>query len=146
MRRLLTLGLVTVAALIGCSHESQRGGPGASGTSTAGRGADNRAETFTVAVPSTTTSVAPGQREEVTISIDRGSQFKQPVKLQFKAPPGMKVVPEEAEIQPGDTSTKVFVEATGEGTPGKAYIEVVGVPQSGKSVSVRMPVEIKKKD
>lgn len=136
---LLVLSLV----LIGCDRESPRGGPGANGPTKS----EVRSETFTVEVPGGGTNVTQGKREEVSISIDRGSNFKQPVKLTFEAPKGLKVVPSSATIKSGDSKTNVFVEAADDATVGRHRINVTGTPESGgKATSIAMDIDVKKRD
>jgi hypothetical protein len=158
MTRLLTSGLVTLAlaGLVGCSTESKPGGPGATGTTgtattrqdtsrTDTTRTDDTANTFTVKVPAGATNVEIGQREEVTISIDRGRTFNQNVKLSFKPVEGLKVTPADATIKAGENETKVFVEAAEGAALGNKTIEVTATPDTGKATSVTMTVEVVKK-
>ena len=95
--------------------------------------------TFTLEVPKMTTSVNRGKKEDVTISISRGSEFKESVKLQFHAPKGVTVTPAEPVIQAGQNKVTITIQAAGDAPAGKANIDVTAVPQTGKSVSLQMP-------
>lgn len=148
--------LVGVVALIGCNRESPPGGPGAKATPGAAKPApdnsnvpapqaQNRDETFKVKVPSGGTNVTQGKREEVTISLSRGDNFNDTVHLKFSAPAGLKVVPPDVSIKRGETKTNVMVEAADDAPVGRQTITVTGSPESGKSTSVNMDIDVKKK-
>ncbi|RIK77433.1 MAG: hypothetical protein DCC68_17385 [Planctomycetota bacterium] len=137
--------LMLTFALVGCTKESPKGGPGAAEAernSNAASDADER--TFTLKVPSITTTVEQGGRDEVTLAIDRGDQFKEDVTLKFQAPAGVKVTPAETAIKSGAEETKVTIEAAPDAPPGDTHIEVTAVPQTGQSVSQKMPISVTK--
>src|SRR5438128_731939 len=96
MRFLCSGLLIGLVAVFGCKRESEKGGPGA-GTTTQRASQDNRGaeessqDTFAVEVPRGT-KVQQGQRKEINITLDVGKQFKQDVKISFKAPKGIKMV------------------------------------------------------
>ena len=147
----------------GCSQESTPGGPGASNpsrttsstsvtpasststTTTANKPVvvTDKNNTFTLEVPKMTTTVNKGKKEDVTISISRGSAFKESVKIQFHAPKGVMVTPAEPVIPAGQNKVTVSIEATGDAPAGKSNIEVTAVPESGRSVSLEMPFQVK---
>jgi len=99
--------------------------------------------TFKLEVPRMTTTVNKGKKEDVTISISRGSTFKERVKIQFHAPKGVTVTPAEPVIQAGQDKVTVSIQATGDAPAGKSNIEVTAVPESGQSVSLEMPLQVK---
>ena len=158
---LCILGL-SALTLAGCTRESPKGGPGAKGETTTKTTATDsgttvttekkvetnrgevRAETFSIEVPPGGTNVTQGKREEVSVSIDRGGSFKQPVKLKFEAPAGIKVQPSEVTVGGADTRVKVGIEAAPDATPGRHSINVIGIPETGKQTSVKMDVDVKK--
>jgi uncharacterized membrane protein len=143
-------------ALIGCTQESGPGGPGVSNVprstnpanpersaTTTNANVANKADTFTLHVPEINTNVDQGKKEDVTISISRGKQFNQPVKLQFKAPAGLTVTPSDAVIAGNESKVKVSVEAAKNAAAGKTNIQVIAVPESGETVSLQLPVQVK---
>jgi uncharacterized membrane protein len=153
-----------VVGVAGCTQESAPGGPGVStqsqtttsnSTSPAGSATSSttttahkpvvadKNNTFTLEVPKMTTSVDRGKKEDVTISISRGSEFKESVKLQFHAPKGVTVTPAEPVIQAGQDKVTITIQAAGDAPAGKANIDVTAVPQTGKSVSLQMPLQVK---
>jgi hypothetical protein len=141
-----------VAALAGCSQESVPGGPGASNTTTKTNpvtGAQrtvpvDKRDTFTLKVPNMSTSVTQGRREDVTITISRGNEFKEDVKLRFTTPKGITVTPAEPVIESGKDKVTVSVEAAKDAQLGKTTVDVLATPTTGKQVSMQFPVEIKK--
>ena len=166
---LLTLAVV-MAVSTGCTKTSEKGGPGATDrTSTETRRStdstlpdhnsrlsDNQnripadtatttrnSETFTVSVPSGETNVTQGESEDVTVSINRGSNFDQAVTLRFNPPIGVKLVPAEVKVQPSDSKATIKVQAMNDAKPGVATVEVEGVPQTGKAVKTAMRLDIK---
>ena len=152
-----------VVGVAGCTQESAPGGPGVStqtapsnstsparsATSTTTTTAQkpvvvtDKNNTFTLEVPKMTTSVNRGKKEDVTISISRGSEFKESVKLQIHAPKGVTVTPAEPVIQAGQNKVTITIQAAGNAPAGKANIDVTAVPQTGKSVSLQMPLDVK---
>jgi uncharacterized membrane protein len=151
-----------VVALAGCSQESTPGGPGASSTTkmntsttttptsstsvttTANKPViTDKNNTFTLKVPEMTTTVRPGKKEEVTISISRGSAFKESVKIQFRTPKGVTITPAEPVMPVGQDKVSVTVQSTKEAPAGKTKIEVMAIPESGRSVSLEMPIDVK---
>lgn len=151
MKKLTWATLAMSAALVGCMNESQPGGPGAvkpaatpkaDGTPARETMVVDKEQTFKLALPATDTDLKQGEREDVTISIDRGDNFTQDVKLQFKPPKGISVTPADATIKSGDQEVKVTLEAASDATPGESTIEVIAIPETGKSVSLQMTVEV----
>jgi uncharacterized membrane protein len=152
-----------VVAVAGCNQESSPGGPGVSNqsktsTTTSTTPAESTSttttaqkpvvvtdknNTFTLEVPRMTTNVNRGKKEDVTIAISRGSAFKESVKLQFHVPKGVTITPAEPIIQAGQSKVTVSIQADGNAPAGKTEIGVTAVPESGQSVSLQMPVQVK---
>jgi len=151
-----------VVAFAGCSQESTPGGPGASNatkmntsttttptsstsvTTTANKPVvTDKENTFTLKVPEMATTVRPGKTEELTISISRGSAFKESVKIHFRAPKGVTMTPAEPVIPAGQDKVSVTVQSTKDAPVGKTHVEVTAIPESGRSVSLEMPIEVK---
>jgi uncharacterized membrane protein len=105
---------------------------------------DNRRDTFTIKVPEGQ-NVTQGKNQEVNISISRGGDFKQNVKLDLKAPAGLKVQPAHPMIKSGENSVKVLIEADDNAPVGRQNITVTGTPDTGAATSVEMPVDVKKR-
>lgn len=131
----------------GCSNESKPGGPGATTKpTTTGETkvvAENSAQTFTLKAPATETNIDQGKDDEVTLTIDRGTDFKQAVKVAFEAPQGITITPPAGEFAAGSTEMKVRVAAAATAPVGKADVKVTGTPETGKPVMTTFPVEVK---
>jgi len=171
MKKLLT-GIVAVAlvAATGCKNESAPGGPGANSSARTGAHAGSTASSttttsdgtrssttttthpdataeakdnsFTVKVPSTTTKIKQGNNQDVTISLSRGKEFKEDVKLLFKPAEGLKVEPPDATIKGDQDSTKVLVHADDKASPGNKTVEVIATPATGKPTTVSFTVDV----
>ena len=166
--------LVAAMMVVGCNEQSERGGPGVktNGNATNGtmshttvtKDADgdktvttkttkttdstdviDKDKTFVVNKPLTDTNVEQGADNNMTVSIDRGSDFKQKVKLQFKGPKGVKVSPAEGMIQPDNDELKIVISADPDAPTGKQMIDVTAIPESGKSVTTQIGIDVKKK-
>jgi hypothetical protein len=160
MRKLEIGLLIGAMALVGCTRESPKGGaPGdkkvtttskdgttTTTTTTTKEQTDARDHQFTVKVPSGATNVTQGKQKEVTISLSRGSNFKEPVKIKIEAPAGIKVVPAETTIAADDNNAKVIVEAAADAAVRRHTVTVTGIPETGNSTSVDMDIDVKKKD
>src|SRR4051812_21759769 len=85
--RILAPALSAMAAMVlglaGCNRESNKGGPGADkankGTTTST--SNDRAESFSIKVPAGHTNVTQGEQTEINVSVSRGNNFDQDVKL-----------------------------------------------------------------
>lgn len=152
MKKLLGGLLVAVVGLSGCTKESKPGGPGAKTTppttversyTTTDNKPTDKDRTFTLAVPASEKDLKRGERKDVKISIDRGDAFHQGVTLQFKAPTGLTVTPANTTLKDGDKEVNLTIQAAADAPLGETNIEVMGMPETGKSVSVMMKVEVK---
>jgi uncharacterized membrane protein len=150
MKKLLvSLLVMALVPLIGCESKSSPGGPGATRTTDRGTGAHTTAagkseDTFTIATPTLTTDLKQGESKEVTISIQRGSNFKQDVQLKINAPQGLKVTPANPTIKASEENAKVMVEALNEAPLGPSTIEVTAAPETGVSTAASFKVDVKK--
>ena len=164
MRKLIGILAVAFLGLTGCSRESEPGGPGVTQGGPVpvtedvreareelqearqeARAEAGEERTFTLSVP-TGTDVERGNRQPVEISIDRGDEFDQAVKLQFQSPAGFRVLPDEVKIQAGEESANVLIEAAPDAPIGERTVTVTGIPETGAAVAVGMPVEVQERD
>ena len=106
----LSLAATVILSLAGCSRESPKGGPGADkakGTPTSGSA--DKTETFSIKVPAGNTNVTQGEQTEMNVSVSRGTNFDQDVKLTFKAPEGVQVTPDSVTAKKGADDAKITV-------------------------------------
>jgi uncharacterized membrane protein len=157
--------LAMFATLAGCTQESTPGGPGVASapksTTSVQRTEQSdgtmreqvktdikpdvvdKANTFTLHAPKMETTLDTGKKQDVDISISRGSDFKQSVKIEFKTPNGVMVTPAMATIPAGHDKVTITLEATKDAPAGKSQVQVMAVPETGKAVSLEIPVDVK---
>lgn len=170
MKKLLAMAVVVALGTVGCESKSPPGGPGAQKTTTsstssttADRGTakgtgdhsattttttttarGQSAETFKLVKPSTT-ELKQGEAKEVTVKIDRGRDFKEPVMISFEQlPKGVTLEPATAEIQPGHDQAVFKVKTTNDTPVGDAMLNVLAKPKTGESVRMEMKVKVDK--
>ena len=158
--------VAALAALAGC-NTSPPGGPGASTGTTSkvfAGGDTHRAgppethadvgigvgkDEFRLSGPTLSgglisLKIKQGQKANVTVSVTRGSDFKQDVKLKVNAPKGLKVTPADPVIKASDKDVQLTVEADKEAPLEDAKIEITGVPEKGKEVPLTINVTVEK--
>ena len=136
----MTLIKVFSPALIGaalllaaCAESSPRGG---------GMAAE---DSFRLIVPHEV-SIQQGAVETVNVSLDRGDQFKQDVKLSVKGSPGIGIDPSDSMIKASDTPTALVKLAVAKDAAlGDYRVTVTGTPaNSGQSTIAEVIVKIVK--
>jgi uncharacterized membrane protein len=128
----LAVGLMGVVALVGCKKSEQGSGAGS--------------ETFRVVVPAIGTSVKQGEVQTVRVSVERGAGFKQAVKLQVKAPTGLKVDPESTTVALGDKGdVQLTITAAKDAPLGEQKITVRGTPDLGEFAELEFKITVSAK-
>ena len=110
--------------------------------------ATGKADSFTLEGPPRTTALKQGESQTVKITVQRGTDFKQAVKLTAeKAPQGVKVEFTPADVKPGDKEAEMKITADKDAPVGEQAVVVKGAPESGSahSVDVKVKVEEAKK-
>lgn len=122
--------LIITAMFVGCKTKSEEGG---------GAGDD----TFKIAVPAMTTNIKQGEIQTVRVTLERGKGFKQPVKLEMKAPAGLQVEPNDTTVQPGDKGDlQVKITAAVDAALGEHMIMVKGTPDKGESTETEFKITV----
>jgi uncharacterized membrane protein len=125
--------LIAAAALAGCNTKSEKGG---------GAGTD----TFKIVVPAMATDVKQGELQTVRLAVERGSGFKEQVKLELKAPAGILVEPKDATVQPSDKGdVQVKITAAKDAAIGEHKIMVKGTPAKGEPTETEFKVTVSAK-
>jgi uncharacterized membrane protein len=135
MKRLL-VGVLGVALLA------------AGGCIWSGSGGTGKADSFTLEGPPRTTALKQGESQTVKIAVQRGTDFKQAVKLTAEKPPqGVKVEFTPADVKAGDKEAEMKITAEKDAAVGEHAIVVKGAPDSGSAhtVDVKVKVEESKK-
>ena len=123
---------VFIVSLTGCNKSETGGGAGD--------------ETFKLVAPATSTGVKQGEMQIAKVTVDRGSGFKQGVKLDVKAPAGLQVDPESTTVKAGDSAdVQLKITAAKDAPLGDQKIMVKGTPDQGEAVNVEFNVTVSAK-
>lgn len=135
--RTLIVGLLagTLAILTGCTKDPNAG--------------NAKADSFEVKAPAATTALKQGESKTVKLTVERGKDFKQTVKLTADGlAKGIKIELARAELKAGDPNEiEMKLTAEEQAAPGEAKITVKATPEKGdaKSIEVKVSVEEVKK-
>ena len=120
-----------LAAVSGCQSSSSRGG------------GMTKEEAFKIAVPTFSTEVKQGETKNVTVSLERGEYFKQDVKLEIKASPGISVEPTKVSVKASDSpDVQLKVSASKDAALGGYQVTVKGTPKTGEPTSTEFNVTV----
>jgi len=117
-----------------CTKKSEPGGEGK--------------ETFTISPSANATTVTPGARENVTLTIRPSRRFKQTVKLEAKPlQDGVKPSLEEKEVtvDGSNRDIKLTVAAVDSAAAGKYGIRVTATPEKGDPTTFDLDVNVERK-
>jgi hypothetical protein len=129
MNRILVAFLAAVL-VSGCNNSPQGGSPGTN-------------DSFKISAPAVPTVVKQGEKETVTMSLDRKSDFKKSVAVTADAPKGLKVVMNSKTITSSDPADFSFtVEADKSAPVGDHTVRVTGTPESGTATVVEVKVKV----
>ena len=148
MKRLLAGVLaVGLVGLFGCNNSSTPGGPGATGDASSKKPLIGQADdTFTLSMPTLSTSLKQGETKSVTIGIKRGKNFDEDVTLKFDGmPKGVTVEPASPQIKHSETEAKINVKAADDATVGDSTVKVTGHPTKGGDASSELKITVNKK-
>lgn len=102
--------------------------------------------TFTVSVPTFSTTVKQGEKKEVSIGISREKNFDEDVTLKFTdLPKGVTIDPASPVIKHGDTEAKLTLKSEDDASLGDFKIKVTGHPTKGADASHDFKVSVAKK-
>jgi uncharacterized membrane protein len=132
MRSAIAMVLMFVlAAVSGCQSSSERGG---GMTKDAG---------FKVVVPTFSTEIKQGETKDVIVSLERGENLKQDVKLQIKTSDGISVEPTKVWVKASDKPDVQFqVSAAKDAALGSYKVSVKGTPEKGEPASTEFNVTV----
>ena len=103
-------------------------------------------DSFTLSVPSLTTSISQGQTQTVSIGIKRDKTFDQDVALRFgEMPAGLTLEPAAPVIKYGDAECQVTITAAEDAALGNFAIKMTGHPQKGADASKELNLTVTKK-
>lgn len=136
MRHLLAIfSAVLIGVSAGCSNTGSTGGtPGTK-------------DSFTLKGPAMSTTLKQGERQQVKLTLDRGSDFKKAVKLTADAPKGLKVDLSTHSVAPADAAdVAMTVEADKDAPLGEHKIHVTATPESGNPSAIDVTVKVDKSE
>ncbi len=142
MKSVMTLATIGCLALMaGCKDKSSAGG------------SSEKNDQFKISVKDTFKQgeeLKTGTTTKITITIERGKEFKEPVKLfteEKDVPKGVKVTFEPAELKGDKTTSEMTVEVhEKDSATGKQTITVHAKPEKGEATKLPVEVNIKKAD
>jgi uncharacterized membrane protein len=140
-------GLLVAALVVftGC-NKGTPGGPGATNPSAKKPVVGQADETFTLSVPTLSTTVKQGETKTIEIGIKRGKNFDEDVTLKFAdAPTGLTIEPASPAIKHGDTVAKLTLKAADNAALGDFTIKVTGHPTKGADASNEFKLTVNKK-
>jgi uncharacterized membrane protein len=131
MRAITVLSLALLVISTGCTQKSNPGG------------GNTRAATFTIEGPAVTPSIKQGDTQTLNVKINRGTDFREPVKLKVDPPKDIDVVLSESTVKPTDNSDlNVKVAVGNNATPGEHIIHVTGTPDKGNATTLDLKVKV----
>lgn len=117
-------------AIAGCTKGSDPGG---------GVGNDS----FRLVVPTAAAAVKQGEVQTVRIQVDRGSGFKQGVRLEAKAPAGLTVEPNSPTVGPEDKGdVQIKITAAKDAPLGEHIVQLKGTPDKGEPTTTDLKVTV----
>jgi uncharacterized membrane protein len=130
---------LALAALVGCNQSPPGGSPPSAG--------GQRSTSFKLKGPDLATTVKQGDTQEVKLTVDRGKDFKEDVKLRIAVPDdakGLTVDPADPVVKAGDKENlTIKVHAAKDATIGEHTLHITGVPEAGLATPVDVKVSVK---
>ena len=132
MKKLLTAATVFgLAILAGCEVSSPRGG------------GMTRSDGFNIVVPRPIIELQQGAIQTVEVSVLRGDQFKQDVKLELRPTSGITVEPKSVVVKASASpDAQIRVSAPKDTALGDYRVTVTGTPTSGESTIAEFRVKV----
>lgn len=148
MKKTLCAAAAAAFVAVGCNQSEPGGKPvpaTASHTSNypEATGSTDSSKTFTLSAPVLSTSIKQGERQIVKLSVDRGSEFRQSVRLDAEAPKGLKAEFGKQTITAADPEeVSLTVTADRDAAVGDHRIKVTGAPDAGNATSVEVKITV----
>nr|MCU0706519.1 hypothetical protein [Fimbriiglobus sp.] len=99
--------------------------------------------TFQIKGPALTPSLKQGEKKNVNLTLDRGNNFKDSVKLSAEAPKGLKVEFAKPTVVAGDPADTVMsIEADKDAPAAEHVVRVTATPGMGKPTMLDVKVKV----
>ena len=134
MKKFLAATAVALFALtsVACNKSPEGGSPGTK-------------DSFTVSGPTTSTTIKQGNKETVTVTLNRGSDFKKKVALDVKAPEKVKATFDKSSVAAGDDKdVKLTIDVAMDAAIGDHVIKVTATPESGTATVLEVKLSVTK--
>jgi len=133
MRNLLCLAAVATLGFIGCNKSSPEGGAPAT------------ANSFTIVPPTLSPTIKQDNKESVKLTVKRGTDFKQGVKLSVTPPTGIKAELDKSTVAAGDSGeVTLTITVAKDAGLGEQVIKISGTPDSGAATAAEVKVNVTK--
>jgi len=100
-------------------------------------------EGFKIQVPTFTTDVKQGDRQTITVTLQREKFFKQDVRLQISAASGINVTPTDVLVKASDTpEVQLQIAAPKDAALGEYRINIKGTPETGLPAAIEVKVKV----
>ena len=121
---------LAVTSGIACNKSSEGGAPGTTNT-------------FTVSPPTLPVSVKQGDKQTVTLTLNRGTGFQQTVNVTAQEPKGIKVTFDKSTVKAADSKEVAMSVSADKDTPlGDAVIKVTAKPEAGAETTFDVKVTV----
>ena len=98
---------------------------------------------FKIQVPMFSTEIKQGDRQTITVTLQREKFFKQDVRLESKASEGLRVTPADVLVKSGDAAAvQLQIAAPKEAALGEYRVFVKGTPETGQPASIEIKVKV----
>jgi len=132
-KNLLVLAAAAVFAVVGGVGCNKSPEGGVAGTS----------NSFKVTAPTMPVSLKQGDKQTVTVTVNRDSGFQQAVKLDAEAPKGLKAEFDHKSVKASDPKeVSLSITADKDAALGKHVIKVTATPDTGSATTVDVNVEV----
>lgn len=132
-KNLLTLAAAfsfAIAGAVGCNKSPEGGVAGTSNS-------------FKVSAPTLPTTIKQGDKQTVSVSVDRDSGFQQAVKLDAQAPNGLKAEFDRKTVKGGDPKdVALSITADKDAALGDHVVKVTATPETGSATTVDVKVTV----
>ena len=100
-------------------------------------------EGFRISTPTFTTDIKQGDRQTVTVSVERDKYFKEDVRLEFRASEGLSVRPTDVLVKASDTpDVQLQIAAPADAALSEYRVYVKGTPGTGQATSTEIKVKV----
>lgn len=131
MRYFSILAMLLAAGLVGCANRSQPGG------------GSNRSQQISISGPMTAPSLRQGETQTVTLTLNRGNDFKQNVNLKAEAPAGIDASLGSPMLKASDQGEFMLkLTAKDNAQVGSHKVVVSAAPETGTAATYEMTVKV----